>query len=233
MRKAFNEYKLYVFDLDGTLYNQPRLRRIMAIRLIKYYLLHPFSIMELYHLYKFRNIKDKWDEISDKPNLDKTEDLVKSDARIGSMDILVCDYMAGKAGVKASKLYDIVYRWIYENPLTALNVTKDENLSSIIKGLRDTGKQVVIFSDYPVEDKLGAMGITVDGMYCSADDSIGEYKPSPKGLQVIMNDYNMASEDIIMIGDRQEKDGVSSQRADIDYIILPRDTKKRNYDCMK
>ena len=33
MKKNINDYSIYVFDLDGTLYDQPRLRLIMALRL--------------------------------------------------------------------------------------------------------------------------------------------------------------------------------------------------------
>ena len=81
MKKNIGDYNLYVFDLDGTLYDQPRLRMIMAKRLICHYMLHPFSAGDLFIIKRFREVKEEWtknsseDEIMKKVAEDKHVDI--------------------------------------------------------------------------------------------------------------------------------------------------------------
>lgn len=232
MKRPFSDYDLYVFDLDGTLYDQPSLRKIMATRLIKYYALHPFRFMDLYYIYKFRKVKDKWEDYSEKYSDIYNNDYITS-VKIGSLDVKVCSLLAKGKDSKTEKLCELVYRWIYENPLTGLAKTCDLTLTGIISELRKSGKKVLIFSDYPVENKLSAMNIEVDGMYCATDEEIGEYKPSPKGLEFIMKEHRTDRDRILMIGDRMEKDGLCAANCGVDYLILKRNIKDRNYDLLQ
>ena len=207
MRKDINDYSLYVFDLDGTLYDQPRLRMIMAVRLVMYYIHHPFSVKDIMILQHFRKVKD---------------------ARVsGSSDEEVIKTVAENKNTDIERVRRIVGKWIYDDPLSALSKVKDTKLIAWIGELRASGKKVVIFSDYPVKDKLDAMSVTVDGMYDPKDPRIDEQKPSPKGLSVIMQDTGIAAGDILMIGDRMEKDGMSAKAAGVDCLILERNVSKR------
>ena len=208
MRRDLNDYERYVFDLDGTLYDQPRLRLIMAVRLVLYYALHPLAVKELFILQHFRKVKDGW-------TLSSSED-----------DII--SKVAADKGTDTESVRKIVRRWIYDNPLSAMEKTRDDKLLGWIRTLRQNGKKVMIFSDYPAKDKLGALGITVDGIYDPDDERIDELKPSPKGLKVIMEDTGTGADHILMIGDREEKDGQSADACGIDHLILPRKVRKRN-----
>lgn len=198
LNKKITDYKLYVFDLDGTLYNQPRLRFIMAKRLLGYYIMHPHKITELILLQDFRKTKDSWQG-------DFAEEKVIED-------------VAKRHKKDTCFVEGVIKRWIYENPLSAVAATKYDKVISLINKLREDNKTVVVLSDYPTEDKLTAMGVTVDAQYSTTDERIGELKPSPKGLQVVMGDFCAAPEDTVMIGDRDEKDGASAKSAGCDYI---------------
>ncbi|MBO4904004.1 MAG: HAD family hydrolase [Lachnospiraceae bacterium] len=202
MKKNIGDYKLYVFDLDGTLYDQPKLRAIMAGRLMGYYILHPFSAGDLLILQHFRKVKDGWTGNSSE------EEIIKKVAADRNTDI--------------DRVRRIVRKWIYDDPLTAVAMTADRKLIGWIKSLREKGKKVVILSDYPTGDKLSAMGVSVDGQYSPDDPRIDELKPSPKGLMVIMEDTGIDADDILMIGDRMEKDGMSAVAAGVDHLILNR-----------
>lgn len=210
MRRRINDYKLYVFDLDGTLYDQPKLRLIMAMRLMLYYIRHPLSAGDLIVLQHFRKVKDTWTGSSTE------EDIYNK--------------VADDKKTSPDKVAGIVKRWIYDNPLSALPAVCDTRLAGWIRELRQNGKTVVVFSDYPTKDKMDALGITVDGQYGPDDERINELKPSPKGLQVIMQDYGISPEDVIMIGDRSEKDGDCARAAGVNSLILKRRTDKRNYN---
>ncbi len=213
MRKDINDYSLYVFDLDGTLYDQPKLRLMMATRLMVYYALHPFRAGELFILQHFRKVKDSWTKSSSE------DDIIAQVAK---------DRKTDEARVKS-----IVRRWIYDDPLEVIAKTKDTKLIEWIASLRNSGKKVFILSDYPVKDKLNAMCVSVDGMYDPLDPRIDELKPSPKGLNVIMQDTGYAPKDILMIGDRSEKDGMCAESCGVDSLILARKVNARNHEKFK
>ena len=207
MNKALNDYSLYVFDLDGTLYDQPSLRRIMALRLAMYYAMHPLHAGELFILQHFRKVKDKWTKSS------SDEDIIRQ--------------VAKDTGSNADKVSRVVGKWIYDDPLSALPQTRDDNLCDWIGKLRSAGKKVVILSDYPTRDKMKALQIDVDAQYGPDDERIDELKPSPRGLMIIMEDFGADPADVLMIGDRNEKDGKCAEAAGVDHIILERSIRKR------
>lgn len=210
MTKSFYDYKLYVFDLDGTLYDQPRLRLMMALRLMGYYTLHPLSAGDLLILKHFRKVKDSWTGSSSE------DDIIEK--------------TAADLGKDPKRVSAIVRKWIYDSPLDIIRKTADRKLIAVIDRLRKDGRKVVILSDYPAADKLAALGVTVDASYGPEDERIDELKPSPKGLRIIMNDHPEDPGDIIMIGDRYEKDGMCAEAAGVDHLILPRHVNKRKFD---
>ena len=217
MRKSFADYEAYIFDLDGTLYYQRQLRLTMAKRLACFYLIHPFRVKELLIVKKFREIREHWDELDDK--------IPATDAK--SIDNAQYEYVADKMMVSPSMVESVIQKWIYDNPLDALKNSKDRALADIILKIRSKEKRVIIFSDYPVEDKLSALGIEADACYCSAFEPIEVLKPSPKGIEVILSENNILAENAIMVGDRFEKDGLSAKGAGVDYVILSKNPKHR------
>ena len=120
MRKDINDYSLYVFDLDGTLYDQPKLRKMMAVRLMTYYLCHPFSIRDLYILQHFRKVKDTWEGPSSEAGIIRK--------------------VAKDRGTDEQRVHGIVRKWIYDDPLHIIAKTKDEKLAGWINKLRSAGK---------------------------------------------------------------------------------------------
>lgn len=192
------KYKAVVFDLDGTLYNQTKLRLNMAMRLGIYYVCHFWKAKELFVLKYFREVRDKWED---------------NDAKL-------YEYIADKKNVSPEYVKRVVMKWIYDNPLDLLIKCRNEELYSYISSLKNAGIPVIIFSDYPIEDKIKALQIEPDGMYCPGDERNIELKPSPMGLNLILNDLALAPSGILMVGDRDIKDGESARRAGIDYYIV-------------
>ena len=200
----FNKYDLYVFDVDGTLYYQNKLRLIMGKRLLMYYLLHPLKFKDLIIIKNFRSLRE---------NAKDTNGLF--------------DITAKKCNVSVSRVNEVIKKWIYENPIDALIASKDDTLLAIIDKLKANGKTVAIWSDYEADDKLKALKLSTDYVYTAEQERVGELKPSPKGLNLIMSDLNVPKNKTIMIGDRMVKDGEAAKKAGCDYLILSKSKKKR------
>ncbi len=200
----FNKYDLYVFDVDGTLYYQNKLRLIMGKRLLMYYLLHPLKFKDLIIIKNFRSLRE---------NAKDTNGLF--------------DITAKKCNVSVSRVNEVIKKWIYENPIDALIASKDDTLLAIIDKLKANGKTVAIWSDYEADDKLKALQLSTDYVYTAEQERVGELKPSPKGLNLIMSDLNVPKDKTIMIGDRMVKDGEAAKKAGCDYLILSKSKKKR------
>ena len=200
----FNKYDLYVFDVDGTLYYQNKLRLIMGKRLLMYYLFHPLKFKDLIIIKNFRSLRE---------NAKDTNGLF--------------DITAKKCNVSVSRVNEVIKKWIYENPIDALIASKDDTLLAIIDKLKANGKTVAIWSDYEADDKLKALKLSRDYVYTAEQERVGELKPSPKGLNLIMSDLNVPKDKTIMIGDRMVKDGEAAKKAGCDYLILSKSKKKR------
>ena len=200
-----DNYEVYVFDVDGTLYFQRKVRMIMAKRLLCYYAVHPLRLKDLFIIKEFRALREK----------------------AQSADTLYDD-TAAKYSVSSEYVRDVIDKWIYKNPIDAVSCSKDEKLLCVIKKLKDMGKKIVIWSDYYADDKLEALGVDADAVY-TADDSNRhiELKPSDEALKLIMSDFNVSNDKVLMIGDRLEKDGLAAKSAGVDYIILKKTVKER------
>ena len=128
--------------------------------------------------------------------------------------------MAEIKGTTPERVQKAVGFFMLDAPLKLLPQYRDEVMYSIIEQLREKKITIVIYSDYPVEDKLKALGITADFCFTSADAEIGCMKPDPKGIRVILDTLGIGADEAVMIGDRYEKDGLAAKANNVDYIIV-------------
>lgn len=218
LRKNINDYDVYIFDLDGTLYYQKPFRLDMARFLVFYILKHPSAYKDVLLIKLYREIREDWEKYSNE----------KTFTNALSMEEAQYEYVANKKGVSTEKVKDTVDFFMHKAPLTILPKYADDKLREFIKDLKSKGKTIVIYSDYPVEDKLKALGFEADYCYTSEDEKIGTMKPDKKGISVILNDLNIDNHNAVMIGDRYEKDGLAAIANDVDYVILSSKKSERN-----
>lgn len=208
------EYDVFIFDLDGTLYYQKPFRRKMLFVLLWHVLAHPMSIKDLFLIKTYRQVREQWEKY------EKKDTGMRLDERQYA-------YVAAQKGVEPERVKRAVELFMLEMPLRVLPPYRDEILGGLVKRLKKEKKTVVIYSDYPVEDKLKCLGIEADACYTSGDEAIGCMKPDPKGIQVILSAFGCSSADAVMIGDRYEKDGAAAERSGVDYIIADCSEKER------
>ena len=216
-KKSLMQYKAVVFDLDGTLYYQKPFRIRMATFLLTHMIKHPASFRELLVIRFYRKLREDW------------ETHEKSKTFPESMGLEQRQYkcVAEHFNMSADKIEQIIRFYMQEAPLKLLLPYRDNKLAGMIKHLRENGVKIVVYSDYPVIDKLQALHIQADACFTAADEQIASMKPNPKGLQVIMKHTGFDAQDMIMVGDRYEKDGMSAAANHMDYIILDTDKTKR------
>ncbi len=205
------KYKLVIFDIDGTLYNQKKLRLKMIFNIIIYYLFKPLKIYELKILKIFREEREK----NKGTNSDDLENEQYS-------------WVVKKTNYSIEIIKNIVIKWILKRPLGYLYKCKYSGVDRLFLYLKENGIKIGIYSDYPTKEKLEYLGLDADIEIASTDREVNAFKPDPKGLFYIINKLDIKKEDCLFIGDREETDGQCAKNAEMDYLIIDKDGKVFN-----
>lgn len=207
MKKNRSVYEGYVLDVDGTLYDQRRVRLTMLGRLLSHFLLHPLQIREGIALYHFRKLREKpeWKDSSFEELFSELERTVR---------------------IPAERCAKVIQYWMFQVPLDLLSKFAFRDVIAFINRLHSEGKRVIVYSDYPAEEKLKVLGLVCDSMYAFGLDDIDEQKPSPRVMKRIMREIEISPDNLLYIGDRDEKDGASAELAGMDYCDIKTFRKK-------
>ncbi len=217
-KKLLKDYDNYIVDVDGTLYFKRPMQIKMAFCLALFYFFHVTRLKELLLLRDYRKMRDK-EEVSGN---DKFESVIIRE-------------LSDKYNYSEEKINSIIEKWIFTKPLSILYNCRDKQLISMLMEQRNRGKKVFIYSDYPAEDKCAVFGVQTDGIYWPDQKRISVLKPSPNGVNYILNENQLDKSSTIFIGDRYEKDGKCAESAGLDYLILNSNRLKREhqYDSLR
>ena len=89
------------------------------------------------------------------------------------------------------------------------------------------GIKVGVFSDYPPELKLDALGIggRFSVVLCSTDPEVGMFKPHPRGFLVAAARWQIDPSEVLVVGDRPDTDAAGAVAAGMPCVIVgPRDS---------
>lgn len=199
----WSKLKVVIFDVDGTLYTQSRLRKKMLFSLLGFYALRPWRIREMLILHHFRAQREKMIH-SQYTDLENTQ----------------YQWCAQKINLPIEAIKKVVDHWMFTFPIAYLKQCMYPGIHAFFDALRTHHIKIAIYSDYQAQKKLEAMGLQADLVVCSTDPQIDRLKPDPQGLLYIANQLHVRADECLFIGDRYELDGKCAIQAQMPYRIV-------------
>jgi len=199
--KNGNQPDAVVFDVDGTLYRQRGLRIRMLSELLFQSAFSRRGRLDLRILKRFRE---------DRETLGSriAEGFAEAQYRLTAQQL----------NLPAERVEEAVVRWIHERPLRHLRRYRTEKIAEWMDCLRGKGIRLGVYSEYPAEDKLAALGLQVDAMTCSTDPEVDAFKPDPKGLLVVLRMLGVDPSKALYVGDREDKDRPCAEAAGVAFM---------------
>lgn len=198
----WDEIDLVIFDMDGTLYDQRKLRARMLIELLGA-TLRRGSLDVIMTLREYRRIRET---LANNP----------------SGDFLSDQYAipAARRGCDADDVRALVAEWMERRPLRWLASCRQPGVEQLFGAIASTGRKIGILSDYPAADKLAALGISADFIVSATDPDVGRLKPDPTGLYKLLGLAQVEPRHAVLIGDRIDRDWEVASRANMRALIL-------------
>ncbi|WP_421943921.1 HAD family hydrolase [Pedobacter sp.] len=205
--------KLVIFDVDGTLYDQSKLRNKMIVALVGYYLLRPWKYYELLIIYHFRKEREKKAGFTGE--------------NLYNEQFMWC---ASKVNLPVEKVKAVIDKWIFQFPNKYLKNCMYPGVKEIFNVLKANQIALAIYSDYDSKEKMASMGIEAQLLVSSTDSTINSMKPLPKALNYIAERFNINDKNnCIFIGDREELDGECAKNADIPFLLINKKKARNNF----
>jgi phosphoglycolate phosphatase/putative hydrolase of the HAD superfamily len=197
-----------IFDVDGTLYEQGRVRRAMLYRLLRAHITSPMrGVFTLQILRAYRNAQDT---------------LRRTPQRSGDITIEQLLLASRVTGASRASVAACVARWMEQEPLPLLASSIRKEIVELLREAKRLGLRLAVCSDYPAERKLAAMGIAefFDVVVSAQDPEVQRFKPDPAGLELTIRRLAVRKDEAVYIGDRADVDAVAASRAGIRHFIL-------------
>src|SRR4030042_581673 len=136
-----------IFDVDGTLYDQLKLRQKISWEMLRFLVAHPTGLTDLKILWDFRKARNK------------------NECLVGNhIEDRQFEWGAKASNTSVERVRQVVQYWMFTKPLLYLNNCCYPGIRELFSQLRGKGIRIGIFSDYPAADKLNVLALRVDVM---------------------------------------------------------------------
>ena len=202
------EIRLVVFDVDGTLYDQRRLRAVMAAEILATCVRSPRAVRDIRLVRQYRRCLE--DAAADGGGLDA-----------------VASRTALATGAAEDRVRAVAEEWLQHRPLRHLPRVGLPPARATVDALRRAGVMTAAWSDYPVAEKLRALDVDVDFSVWSGDAGVGALKPHPAGLEEAMSRAGASAAQTLMVGDRAGRDGAAAAAVGVAFVLAARGVRER------
>jgi FMN phosphatase YigB (HAD superfamily) len=200
----YSKFRAVLFDVDGTLYDQRRLRTAMALELALFCFTHPHRLREAKIVSKFRHLREEHFQ-REEPSL------LEAQYR----------WTAEALNLPVAQIRPIIDDWILVRPLRHLPNCRPPGLLELFERLHRKNIKIGVFSDYPPNEKLAALSLRPDASACALDAPINRFKPHPAGLQHVCALLGVDPCETLHIGDRADRDEPAARSCGAESIVLP------------
>ena len=197
-------------DVDGTLYHA----RPMRLRVVLALLLLPLS--------GWRRARRVWRRI--RCYRVALEEVRHTGVDGEDVSLVHLRRAAELAGESEDDVRSTIEEWLLRRPLAYLRGCRREGLVEFLDDLRRRGIQIGFFSDYPVADKLAALGVDGYSSVClsAGDPEINSFKPGPRGFRRGAELMGLPCQQVLYVGDRPDVDAAGAGKAEMPCAILGR-----------
>jgi len=198
-----------LFDLDGTLYDQRRMRTLMAMELAAMLLRRPFQAPRDWRtLAAFR----------------KAQESLRHGRRARSGPAAQLEEAAARLRMPLAEVEAVTTEWMMERPLKHMARCRAAGTIELLASLQARGIEMGVLSDYPAAAKLQALGIasSFSVVLCATDPEIGAFKPDPRGFLAAADRWQLPPAEVLMVGDRADADAAGASAAGMPCVIIGR-----------
>jgi HAD superfamily hydrolase (TIGR01549 family) len=208
-----------LFDLDGTLYRQDRIRALMAIELAAHMVRHPMAGRRtLRVLSAYRRAQEALRGDRDSLLRPATQSVAAST----------------RTGVAIADVERIVTEWMDERPLKHIRGCRAFGLLELLALLEERRLPVGVLSDYPAARKLAALEVAdhFSLVLCSTDPEIAAFKPNPRGVLRACELWQLSPHEVLVVGDRFDVDARAAAAAYTPCVIISHRQTPAPHGCV-
>jgi len=207
-----------LFDVDGTLYHQPALRLIMAVRLAISLCVRPRRTWLDIHMIRQYRKAQEWLREECGYGLPESQAQLRRAAAMARRPL---------EEVAAS-----VRRWMEDLPFPWFAICARRSLIRLIREWHALGVPLGVVSDYEARRKLEHFELAplFRVVVCSTDPGVMAMKPNPSGLRVAAERLGVSPSRVVYVGDRPDVDGEAARAAGMSSVMVGAGRRKRAPD---
>src|SRR5687767_6329963 len=183
-----------LFDVDGTLYHQRRLRALMMAEIAAAPILLRSAARAAAVVRVLRAYRTVHEEMRGRSTV------------AGRLADFQVRQAAARTGASEEQVRQIVEDWMFRRPLKYLAWCRRSGLRALLLELQGRGLRLGVLSDYPAQSKLDALGVAsfFSPVLCTTDADVNALKPHPRGFWRACELWNLPPEEVLYVGDRPD-----------------------------
>lgn len=215
---ALCHVRAVLFDLDGTLYRQTMLRLLMAFEM---------GAADM-RSWVTRTVRPSSPVMAFRTAHERVRRMGEHG---GSTAAEIRRLASERCGLPVEAVDGFVEEWMFERPLKYLAAARRRGLLELLNALKSRDIKIGMLSDYPVEQKLRALGVEsyFSVALCTLDPEINALKPSPRGFLRACELWQLPPEQVLYVGDRPSVDAAGARAAGLPSVIIGRARRRGEF----